>query len=120
MWKKILIIVLCLCGAILLFVLDPESNIFPKCLFYSLTGYSCPGCGTLRALHDLLHLDIAGAFRHNAFLVCSLPLVALLMILEQRKETNTRIRTLFNSPVFILFLISLVLGWWILRNVFHI
>ena len=120
MFKKIMIIVLCLGGAVLLFAMDPESNIFPKCLFYSITGYSCPGCGSQRAIHDLLHLNISGAFRHNAFLVCSLPLVALLLILERRQSTHTKIYALFISKVFIFSLILLVLSWWILRNILHI
>lgn len=120
MRKKILILLLCICGAVLFFVLDPESNFFPKCIFRSITGYSCPGCGSQRAIHDLLHLDLAGAFRHNAFLVCSIPLVLGLIFLERRKSTNKKIHALFNSPVFIVLLISLVIVWWILRNVFHI
>lgn len=120
MLRKILIIVLCLSGAILFFMLDPESIFFPKCLFHSITGYSCPGCGLQRAIHDLLHLNISGAFRHNAFLVCSLPLVALLVILERRQSTHTKIYAFLSSKVFIFSLILLVLGWWILRNILHI
>lgn len=118
--KKILILILCLCGAILFFVFDPESAFFIKCPFYSLTGYSCPGCGAQRAIHDLLHLDIAGAFRHNALLVSSIPLIAVVMILERRKSSYPRLYTLFNSPLFLFILISLLFAWWILRNVFQI
>ena len=28
---------------------------YAPCLFYALTDLYCPGCGTLRGLHELLH-----------------------------------------------------------------
>lgn len=52
--------------AVVFFVLDPNKHaIFPRCLFYSLSGAYCPGCGSQRALHNLLHLNIGGVVRHN-------------------------------------------------------
>ncbi|PYV86056.1 MAG: hypothetical protein DMG90_22080 [Acidobacteria bacterium] len=33
-----------------------SSGIFPPCPFLWLTGFYCPGCGSLRALHQLLHV----------------------------------------------------------------
>ena len=38
----------------------------------------CPGCGSQRALHELLHGNLTSALRLNAFVVCSLPLFAWL------------------------------------------
>jgi hypothetical protein len=35
------------------------------CVFKSLTGYPCPTCGSTRVLLDLLHFNIAAAFRWN-------------------------------------------------------
>ena len=53
---------------------DPsDSPFYPVCQFHALTGLDCPGCGSLRALHELLHGNLAGAFRFNALLVLSLP-----------------------------------------------
>ena len=38
-------------GAVALFFLDPTKHaFFPKCAFHMATGYSCPGCGSSRAL----------------------------------------------------------------------
>ena len=49
---------------------DTTSGVpFPKCLFFSLTGLQCPGCGSQRALHSLLHLDLVAALRYNAYMV---------------------------------------------------
>ena len=44
---------------------DPEGGLFPACPFHSLTGLYCTGCGSQRALHDLVHLDLPGSFSHN-------------------------------------------------------
>lgn len=38
---------------------------YPVCPVLALTGFYCPGCGMLRATHDLLHLDLAGALARH-------------------------------------------------------
>ena len=49
---------------------DPAHHgFFPRCAFHSLTGLDCPGCGGQRAVHHLLHGEIAAAFRANALLL---------------------------------------------------
>src|SRR5580693_9291812 len=48
-------------GAVLLELFDPAtSGIFPPCPFRYLTGWYCPGCGSLRAIHQLLHGTAGG------------------------------------------------------------
>ena len=62
-----------------LFLLDPAVSLaFPPCAFHQLTGWHCPGCGSLRAAHLLLHGDVQGALRMNPLMVLSLPALALL------------------------------------------
>lgn len=52
--------------AVIFYVLDPtKHSIFPNCMFHSLTGAYCPGCGSQRALHSLLHFDLAGVVSYN-------------------------------------------------------
>lgn len=46
---------------------------YPTCPFRALTGFACPGCGSLRALHDLAHGHFIIALMHNAMLVTALP-----------------------------------------------
>ncbi len=41
---------------------DPLGGKAPRCLFKLITGYECPGCGSQRAFHSLLHGDIAAAW----------------------------------------------------------
>lgn len=63
-------------SAAVLYLFNPaQSNFYPTCVFYKTTGLLCPGCGSLRAMHHLLHGHLETAFRFNALFVCSLPLV---------------------------------------------
>ncbi|MEU8171938.1 DUF2752 domain-containing protein [Microbispora hainanensis] len=60
-------------------VVDPhEPGHYPVCPLYYLTGLYCPGCGALRAVHDLAHADIAGAARMNLLFVFCVPVVITL------------------------------------------
>ena len=43
-----------LAGAVYLYFHNPHSYPLP-CVFYSLTGFYCPGCGAGRASYSLLH-----------------------------------------------------------------
>jgi hypothetical protein len=66
-------------AALMLFVFDPSrSPIYPVCHFHRLTGWHCPGCGSLRALHHLTHGELMAAFRSNPLLVTALPVLAWL------------------------------------------
>jgi len=61
-------------GLVLLRVLDPASGgIFPPCPLHYLTGLYCPGCGSLRAMHALLHGDFLQAWAMNPLTVILLP-----------------------------------------------
>lgn len=73
-----------LTGAVLLFAAltllragNPgTSGLFPPCPFLWLTGWYCPGCGSLRALHQLLHGNLVAAFAFNPFAALSFPFLA--------------------------------------------
>lgn len=57
---------LLLAGAVYLFVFEPgKSGFFPACPFRLVTGFTCPGCGTTRALHQILHGHFISAFMLN-------------------------------------------------------
>jgi hypothetical protein len=75
--------------AAILFLCDPARvPIYPVCLFHRLTGLDCPACGSLRALHALLHGDFIAALHFNAFLVLSLPIFAWLGFVFVWRETH--------------------------------
>lgn len=81
-FKKIGLILIILLGIILFFI-DPEYSAFiPKCPFRWFTGLDCPACGSQRAIHQLLHLNIKGAFGYNPFLILSIPYLIALVITQ--------------------------------------
>ena len=54
-----------------------EYSFYPRCPIYLTTHWLCPGCGSTRALHALLHLDIPGALHYNALFTVLFPFVCL-------------------------------------------
>lgn len=64
-------------ASVVLHLRDPhQSGSYLFCPWLVLTGTYCPGCGGLRAVHDLTHGDLAAAASSNLLLVGSLPLAA--------------------------------------------
>jgi hypothetical protein len=55
-------------------IFDPSTSlIFPPCLLHEVSGWYCPGCGSLRALHQLLHGNLSAAFAMNPLTIVLLP-----------------------------------------------
>jgi hypothetical protein len=64
-------------GMGLLEFFDPAtSRIFPPCPVHYLTGWYCPGCGSLRAIHQLLHGNLRAAWAMNPLTVVLLPFLS--------------------------------------------
>ncbi len=57
-------------GLAVLWAFDPmTAGFFPPCPIYALTGWSCPGCGSTRMAHALLHGELRAAWAHNPFVL---------------------------------------------------
>lgn len=68
-------------AAVVLFLFDPTRYPFyPQCLFHRFTGWNCPGCGSLRAMHLFLHGHALAAVRDNALLMLGTPLLLALAL----------------------------------------
>ena len=102
------------------YALDPTASaVFPRCTFLSLTGYKCPGCGSQRAIHALLHGDVVSAFRYNALLLVAIPWIALCLYAEGQRIRNPRLYARLNAPLLIWLFLAILLLWWLLRNIFN-
>jgi hypothetical protein len=67
------------------FRFDPSvTSFYPRCPTYVLLAIYCPGCGALRAAHELLHLDLAAALSYNALAVAAVPLALYWMVAAGR------------------------------------
>ena len=98
---------------------NPASTwFFPPCPFHVLTGYLCPGCGTTRALHQLLNGHLAAAFRLNPLTMVLLPYVGYSAASALSESACGRpFPRLFLRPVYIRTLLAVVILFWILRNI---
>jgi Protein of unknown function (DUF2752) len=77
-WQWVAIVPLVAIGLIVLWAADPaQADIYPRCALHWLTGLHCPGCGSTRAAHALLHGHLFDAVCFNALLVVGGPLAAI-------------------------------------------
>ncbi|HEY0189111.1 MAG TPA: DUF2752 domain-containing protein [Cellulomonas sp.] len=68
-------------GAIALLAVDPHiPGSWGACPLYALTGRYCAACGGLRATHDLLVGDLAGAWGMNPLWVLAVPLLLVVWV----------------------------------------
>ena len=103
--------------AVLFFFAPDEYSFYPRCLLHTLTGLQCPGCGGLRAAHQLLHGHVAAAFHYNSLLVLLSPLLAAFVISAIGRETTGRpVPRLFKHPFWIWVLVGLLVAYGITRN----
>lgn len=93
-----------------------EFRFVPKCLFHELTGWYCPGCGSQRMLHALLHGNIADAWHYNALFVALIPILIPMVYLELRKNAHPRAYAKMNSLPVILTIAGAIVAWGIARN----
>ena len=57
-----------------------HGGLLPPCPVHWATGLYCPGCGSTRAVHSLLHGDLRGALAKNPLMVGSIPLILWLCL----------------------------------------
>jgi len=99
---------------------DPAAaaGFFPPCPFHYLTGLHCPGCGTLRATHQLLHGHPLAALDLNPLMVLSLPFIAYALVSYIGKTfANRPLPRVFWPPWAIWTLLGLIVAYWVLRNI---
>lgn len=104
---------LAVAGAWVLYHYPPATSTFyPQCVFHQVTGLDCPGCGTTRALHALLHGRIGEAFRLNAMLF---PLM-LVGVFSAPSFLRGRTPAFVMNPWFAWGSFVVIVAWWIGRN----
>lgn len=104
---------------VMLEVFDPAtSGVFPPCPLRYLTGWYCPGCGSLRAMHQLLHGNLSAAWALNPLTVLLLPFltygIASYALFEIRGKHLPR---LFLPAVWIRGFCALTILFGIARNI---
>ena len=108
-----------LVGGVVLYLYSPESLRIPRCPFLQLTGWQCPGCGSLRGIHALLHGNIVRVLQLNVMLIPALLYLALLMMLELTRPHSVRAERLyrrFSGRIASWIIFVLIVVWGIGRN----
>lgn len=104
--------------AALVGTVDPnEPGHYPTCPFLWVTGLYCPGCGALRTVHALVHLDVPTALSMNVLVTAFVPLLVLWWGRWVYRQWTGRPRR-WLAPAWVLWtLLAVVLAFWVLRNV---
>ena len=104
-------------GLILFFFNPAQHAFYPQCFFHRWTGWQCPGCGGLRATHQLLHGNFAEAFRLNSLFIFLLPIGAWFGLREIVWQLRgKKLPAIFARPGWGWFLLGLAIIFTILRN----
>lgn len=116
-WAWGFILLLASVGALILFRFEPgHAPIYPICLFHAATGLWCPGCGALRATHQLLHGHLVAALRFNALFVVLLPFLLWLALRPLIAGFAGRPAKLGVRPAWLWLALGMILVFGVLRN----
>jgi len=102
-------------GLLVLGLVDPATSAFyPPCFWRWATGWLCPGCGSARAMHALLHGHLLTAFDLNPLAVVALPAVAT-DVVQRWRDGHGWTSRLRPAPIWVLAVVIVLFS--ILRNV---
>lgn len=120
-----------LAAVVTLFTFNPETvSFYPKCPSKMFTGYECPGCGSLRGMHALLHGDFAAAWHFNPALLFGLFFIGLILFASIHRNSflsprmprginiaSQKTALVTDHPAFAFSIFLLVIFWTIFRNI---
>ncbi len=119
-WSRAALAILAGAALATLYLFTVERTGFmPRCLFKQLTGWSCPGCGSQRALHAITEGKFMEALGYNYMLPFTIAFVALCgmhWILPDNLRIEKAYRKL-TSPASLYVILGIVATWTILRNI---
>ncbi len=117
-WWMPVLASLAVAGGAVLFCFDPSHfHVYPICIFHRATGLLCPGCGSLRALHQILHGNLAAAFHYNPVVVLTLPFVVGVAVFHCLRRSEPRRAPTVFRPMLIWTFLAVVLVFSVWRNI---
>ncbi len=117
-WISAAICIASLLGLGILFLVNPAAaGWIPPCPFHALTGLDCPGCGSLRAIHSLLHGQWAQALAFNPLACFCLPFMGAWLLWHAARAVAGRAPAVpFIRPTLLWLVTALVLAFGVARN----
>lgn len=107
-----------LAAAAALHVRDPHvGGSWGFCPLNAISGLDCPGCGGLRAVHDLTNLDVLSAASSNLLLVLMVPMAAVLWLRWIRLAWTGEVRAPMRVPTpVVVTLLGVLMVFAVVRN----
>jgi len=115
-WRAAALGILGTVGLLLYFFNPAEHRFYPLCWFTHVTGLLCPGCGGLRATHQLLHGHVLEALRLNALFVVSLPLLLIYVWRRFRQRQQPATAPTHRSDAWLWTALGVLVLFGVLRN----
>ena len=107
------------CMALISILGIPISQLIPPCVFYTTTGYYCPGCGGTRAVIALLHGRFLISLYYHPFV---LYMTVYYMMYESSHTLDLiahgKIKGMRLCPPYFYVGIALILVQWIGKNLY--
>ena len=98
-------------------VVDPHTaGRYPTCPWHAMTGTWCPGCGGLRAVHDLTHGHLITAMHENVLVVLLAPSLVLWWAVARLRRAGERREPFVLSARGTLLIAGLLVVFAIVRN----
>jgi hypothetical protein len=99
-------------------VVDPnQPGHYPICPVLALTGFYCTGCGTLRAVNALTHLDLVTAWSMNPLVLVLAPFAVGSWVAWVLRAGSGRPRRWLAPPWAVGAVVLLMLAFTVGRNV---
>lgn len=101
-------------------VLNPAAvgSALPSCPFKALTGWDCPGCGSTRMLHALVHGRPDDAAGYNVVALAALPLLIYAWFAWLLRATvGLRLPDWQTARWVAPAVLGVVVVWWVVRNI---
>jgi hypothetical protein len=106
-------------GCAVIWLANPTvpGGLLPVCPTKALLGIDCPGCGSLRMIYSLMHLDVTAALRYNAIgMVAVLLLVWAFAAWTYGRAAGRRVvswqHLRWSAPA----ALAVILAWFVVRN----
>lgn len=115
-WASVLLVAGSTVALVCLYLRPPQFYLIPPCPFHALTGAYCPGCGTLRATHNLLQGNLWRALGYNPLFVLALPGFALWWANEAWGAFTAKKWQVSVSPRFGWAALAVIVAFWVVRN----
>jgi hypothetical protein len=113
-WLALLLLSGVVAGLAYVYFVDPTSSRSLPCAFYEMSGFHCPGCGSTRAAHALVHGRVIAAIGYNPLAAVVVPVIAiraLVLLLRPRPQTR------MMSATWVYTIFGLIVAYGILRNI---